>query len=132
VVLWVMSGDDFRRHLRMSHQLALNLMLTLSTRLRQANESIKSLVTLDVTSRIAKKLVSLALRQGVETVSGVRINSRLTQGELASLISASRESTNRALRALQRRGLIDVQDGYIVLLRPDELSNLVGHDETWW
>ena len=60
------------------------------------------------------------------------IKTRLTQGALASLISASRESTNRALRALQRKGLIDMREGHIVLLKPSELSGLVGTDETWW
>ena len=107
-------------------------MLTLSTRLRETNEAIKSLASLDVTRRIAKKLLSLALRQGEETDQGLLIKSRLTQGALASLISASRESTNRALKALQRKGLIDMQDGHIVLLKLDELSSLVGSDETWW
>ena len=131
-VLWVMDGQDFHRHLRSSHQLALNVMLLLSTRLRATTDSIRSLSSLDVTRRIAKKLLRLALRQGIETESGVRISSRLTQGDLASLISASRESTNRSLRALQRKGLIDMQKGHIVLLKPEELSNLVGSEDTWW
>jgi len=131
-VLWVMSGDDFYRHLHINHQLALNVMLTLSTRLRETNEAVKSLASLDVTRRIAKKLLSLALRQGERTEKGVRITSRLTQGALASLISASRESTNRALRALERKGLIETEDGYLILLKPDDLSSLVGSDETWW
>lgn len=132
-LLWVMTGQDFERHLRNSHQLALNLMLTLSARLREANESVLSLASLDVTRRIAKRLLSLAIRQGESLPDGrIRLSSRLTQGDLASLISASRESTNRALRALQKRGLIDVQEGYLILLKPDELSGLIGADETWW
>jgi CRP/FNR family transcriptional regulator, cyclic AMP receptor protein len=131
-VLWGMDGQDFLRHLRSSHHLALNVMLMLSTRLRATTDSIRSLSSLDVTRRIAKKLLRLALRQGIETESGVRIGSKLTQGDLASLISASRESTNRSLRALQCKGLIDMQEGYIVLLKPEELSNLVGSEDTWW
>ena len=130
--LLVMSGEDMLRHLHTSHQLALNVMLTLSTRLRETNEAVKSLASLDVTRRIAKKLLSLGLRQGVQTEAGVVIKSRLTQGDLASLISASRESTNRALRALQRKGLIDMREGHIVLLKLSELSRLVGAEETWW
>ncbi len=131
--LWVMTGQDFERHLRASPQLALNLMLALSTRLRESNESVMSLASLDVTRRIAKRLLSLAIRQGESLPDGrIRIGSKLTQGDLASLISASRESTNRALRALQKKGLIDVQDGYLILLKPDELSSLIGTDETWW
>ena len=131
-VLWVMSDEDFCLHLRTSPQLALNVMLTLSTRLRETNEAIKSLASLDVTRRIAKRLLSLSVRRGVQTEAGILIDSRLTQGALASLISASRESTNRALRALQRKGLIDWRDGHVIILQPGELSNLVGSDETWW
>jgi len=131
-VLWVMSDQDFYRHLKASPQLALNVMLILSRRVRQMNESIKSLASLDVTRRIAKRLVSLAMRHGEQIECGIRITSPLTQGDLASLIGASRESTNRALRALQRKGLIDVQDGYIVLLNAGELSGLLGTEETWW
>jgi hypothetical protein len=90
-------------------------------------------IVLDVTRRIAKRLLSLALRQGERlTDDSIRITSPLTQGDLASLISASRESTNRALRALQRKGLLDMQDGHIILLKPGELSNLLGTEETWW
>jgi CRP-like cAMP-binding protein len=63
---------------------------------------------------------------------GVRIDSRLTQGELASLVSSSRESANRALRALQHQGLIEMAGGYITILKPHELSSLVGNEETWW
>ncbi len=131
-VLWVMTGEDFYRHLHTSHQLVLNVTLTLSTRLRDTNEAIKSLASLDVTRRIAKKLLSLGTRQWVQTEAGLLIKSRLTQGALASLISASRESTNRALRALQRKGLIDMREGHIVLLKLSELSSRVGTDETGW
>jgi CRP-like cAMP-binding protein len=107
-------------------------MLLLSKRVRQMNESIKSLTSLDVIRRLAKRLLSLALRQGERTERGIRIASRLTQGDLATLIGTSRESTNRALRDLQCKGLIDMQDGYIILLEPGELSKLIGTEDTWW
>ncbi len=123
--LLVMSADDFYRHLRSSHQLALNLMLALSTRLRETTEAVESLATLDVTRRLIKKLLYLARRQGTPTEDGIRIRGRLTQQSLASLISTSRESTNRALRALTRKGLVDVRHGRIVLLKPQELERLI-------
>jgi CRP/FNR family cyclic AMP-dependent transcriptional regulator len=125
VVLLVLSAERFDRHLRDSHQLALNVMLTLSTRLRETTEAIRSLSSMDVNRRVVQKLLSLAGRQGVPVGQGIRIRGRLTQQALASLISASRESTNRALRALSRKGLIDMRNGQIVLLEPEELANLV-------
>lgn len=124
-VLLAMSDDDFYRHLRQSHQLALNLMLALSTRLRETTEAIESLATLDVNRRLIKKLLHLAERQGVPTEEGIRLRGRLTQQSLASLISTSRESANRALRALARKGFIDIRHGRILILKPHELERLI-------
>jgi len=128
-VLLALNADDFHRHLRHSHQLALNLMLTLSTRLRETTEAIESLATLDVNRRLIKKLLYLAQRQGTPNENGIRIRGRLTQQALASLISTSRESTNRALRALARKGLIDMRHGRIVILKPQALERLVRGEE---
>lgn len=129
-VLLAMSADDFYRHLRQSHQLALNLMLALSTRLRETTQAIESLATLDVNRRLIRKLLQLAERQGIPTEKGIRIRGRLTQQALASLISTSRESVNRALRALARKGLIDVRHGRIVLLKPHELERLIAGENS--
>lgn len=127
-MLLALSADDFYRHLRESHQLALNVMLALSTRLRQTNEAMESLATLDVTRRLVKKLLHLAQRQGVVTRQGVHLRGRLTQQALASLIGASRESVNRAMRALERAGLLETTQGRILLLKPQELERLVAGD----
>lgn len=129
LMLLALSADDFHRHLRQSHQLALNLMLTLSTRLRETTETIESLATLDVNRRLIKKLLYLARRQGTPTENGIRIRGRLTQQALASLIGTSRESTNRALRALMRKGLIDMRHGRIIILKPQELGRLIVGEE---
>lgn len=123
--LLVISEDDLYRHLRQSHQLALNLMLALSTRLRETTQEVESLATLDVNRRLIKKLLYLAKRQGTSTEEGIHIQGHLTQQALASLISTSRESVNRALRALGRKGLINVRHGHIVILKPQELEQLV-------
>jgi CRP-like cAMP-binding protein len=128
-VLLLLSANDFYRHLHHSHQLALNLMLALSTRLREANQAVQSLASLDVNRRVILKLLYLAGRQGTPAEGGIRIRGRLTQQMLASLIGASRESTNRALRALERKGLIDVRHGRITLLKPEEMEALVAEEE---
>jgi CRP-like cAMP-binding protein len=123
--LLVLSSIHFYHHLRESYQLALNIMSTLSVRLRATTQEVQTLTSLDVSERIVRKLLQLAQRQGTSTQEGIRIRGRLTQTELASLISASRESTNRAMRALVRRGLIDVRHGRIILLEPKELAKMI-------
>ena len=129
-VLLAMTADDFYHHLRQSHQLALNLMLTLSTRVRQTTEAVESLATLDVNRRLVKKLLQLSQRQGTVAPEGIRLQGYLTQQALASLISTSRESVNRALRALVRKGFIEVRHGRITLLKPQELEQLIAGEDT--
>ncbi|MFZ5919018.1 MAG: Crp/Fnr family transcriptional regulator [Chloroflexota bacterium] len=123
-VLLTMSAQDFFSHLRQSHQLTLNLMMALSHRLRETTQSMESLTTLDVNRRLIRKLLQLAGQQGLVKKDGIHLRGRLTQQSLASLIGASRESVNRALRALARAGLIAVQHGRITILEPQELERL--------
>jgi CRP-like cAMP-binding protein len=124
-VTLVLGADDFHRHLGRSHQITLNLLLGLSTHLREANQAVQALASLDVNQRVILKLLYLARRQGTPVDRGIRIQGRLTQRQLATLIMASRESTNRALRALERKGLIEARNGRIVLLKPEEMDTLI-------
>ncbi len=63
LVLLTLSDDYFYRHLRQSHQLALNLMLTLSTRLRATNEAVESLATLE-------SVLGIDLRELTQNIAG--------------------------------------------------------------
>lgn len=54
-----------------------------------------------------------------------RVEIRLTQQELAGLVGASRESVSRALRKLERHGVLELGRGRIVILDHDRLEQLV-------
>lgn len=124
-VLLAMSSRHFDRHLRENYQLALNVMELLSRRLRETTDQVRAMASLDVSRRAIQTLLQLAERQGTPSPEGVRLG-RLTQQELASLVGTSRESVNRALRALARKGLVDVARGEILLRRLEELAALLG------
>jgi CRP-like cAMP-binding protein len=71
------------------------------------------------------QILSLARDHGVPEREGVKIGVRLTQTDLAGLTGASRESINKALGRLRRRGFLTVDDHHhITLLKPDELAKL--------
>ena len=120
-LLLTMSRDDFRRHMRRCPQLALNFMKVLSHRVRYNTRQMDSLATLDVPKRLARKLMELGQNYGRVTPDGVRINLTLTQSHLASLIGATRESTNKCLRHFRQRGWIQMGPGQILILDPDAL-----------
>jgi CRP/FNR family transcriptional regulator/CRP/FNR family cyclic AMP-dependent transcriptional regulator len=97
------------------------ILAELSRRLRAANSMIEDIITLDVPGRICKKLLQLSDEHGTKTPQGIRIDVRLTQQELASMIGATRESTNKVLRNFQARGVIRVDGQTLTVLRPNLL-----------
>jgi CRP/FNR family cyclic AMP-dependent transcriptional regulator len=62
-----------------------------------------------VAERIERRLCDLALRIGQPTSGGTLIPIRLIQDDLASMVGATRETTNRALQTLFARGVLDRQ-----------------------
>lgn len=99
----------------------------LSQRLRQTDQTIQSLVALEVDQRVAQRLLELAAVYG-EPVGerGLRLPMRITQQDLAAMVGASRERTNRALVAFKRRGWVAVDSQFrMTLQRPDLLGRRV-------
>jgi CRP/FNR family cyclic AMP-dependent transcriptional regulator len=99
-------------------RLTQNLARILSNRLRVANAQIQALATQDVYGRVARQLLSLAEAYGKEDANGgIQIPMRLTQGDLASLVGASRVRVNQALVLYKERGYISVDSGYRVTVK---------------
>ena len=57
---------------------------------------------------MAKRLLEFAQRFGVEDGEGVAVNHQLTQEEIAQLVGACRETTNKALGDFANRGWIEL------------------------
>jgi CRP-like cAMP-binding protein len=74
-----------------------------------------SALSLGVTDRLLEVLRDLAPTHGAHTRDGVRIELPLSQELLATMVGATRESVNRAVRALEARGAIKrTKRGYVV------------------
>ena len=124
-VVYTLSREAFQRHMRRVPQLALNFMKLLSVRVRYNTKQVKSLALMTVSSRLARLLLKLAQDYGVVQTAGVRINTNLKQSDLASLIGATRESTNKVLRIFRKEELICNDEGDIVVLDPEALRQKV-------
>jgi CRP/FNR family transcriptional regulator, cyclic AMP receptor protein len=74
-----------------------------------------SALSLGVADRLREVLRDLASTHGAHTRDGVRIELPLSQELLATMVGATRESVNRAVRALEARGAIRrTTRGYVV------------------
>jgi len=124
-VVYTLSRDEFQRHMQRIPQLSLNFMKLLSVRVRYNTKQVKSLALMTVSSRLARLLLKLAQDYGTAEEHGVRIASNLKQSDLASLIGATRESTNKVLSIFRKEALIRKVNGDIIVLDPEALRQKV-------
>jgi len=101
--------------------LSRHLMRALARYVQQVDESLAEIAFLDIGGRVARKLLDLGQSHGRKTADGIRIDLRLSQRTLASMVSASRENVNRALQRFVAHGDIKQDGGQITILRPEEL-----------
>jgi len=123
----VLQRDAFRRFLADHPEVATKLLGTVSRYLRSNADLIQDATFLDVPARLARVLLELASEPGATDLppAGAVIPDRMKQGELASLVGATRESINKWLGSFERQGLIAYEKGQITLLRPAGLKQRI-------
>ena len=125
--LW-MDRATFQDCLKNVSEFTQNLVRLLAGRLRMANEQIQSLSSLDVAGRLARQLLAFTERYGSSEEgngSGVKINLRLTQTDLAELVGASRERVNQVMVEFRQKGYLSVDSSHhIQVHQPPALARL--------
>jgi CRP/FNR family transcriptional regulator, cyclic AMP receptor protein len=107
VELLVIAASAFRAYLGSHPAVALAMLATLSTRLREADRRLVEYAAADTLGRVCARLVELCETEGnLDGESPVRITLPITQEELAGWTGASIEATAKALRALRSLGWV--------------------------
>jgi CRP/FNR family transcriptional regulator len=119
--LAAIDHDDLRAVLLDRPTIALLLLRELAQRLRVITDANTNLIFTDVPGRVAKALLELSDKFGVEQEDGIRVSHDLTQEELAQLVGASRETVNKALADFAARGWIQLSAKSVLLIEPDRL-----------
>jgi CRP/FNR family cyclic AMP-dependent transcriptional regulator len=121
-----LGHDDLQPWLTGRPEVASHLLRALAQRLRRTNEAMADLVFSDVPGRVAKALLDLARRFGVQSEDGLHVTHDLTQEELAQLVGASRETVNKALADFASRGFLRLEARAVVILDIERLSRRAG------
>lgn len=109
-LLWL-DRTAFDRLRREIPQVTENLLGLMARRLRLANAQLQAVATLDVPGRVARQILALADAYGEPRAEGgVRIPLRLTQGEIAGLVGATRVRVNEVMVGFRRRRYVAVDD----------------------
>jgi CRP/FNR family transcriptional regulator len=117
-----LGHNDLQPWLTGRPEVAAHLLGALAQRLRRTNEAMADLVFSDVPGRVAKALLDLARRFGVQSEDGLHVTHDLTQEELAQLVGASRETVNKALADFASRGFLRLEARAVVILDIERLS----------
>jgi len=125
VECYTLQRSDFHNAIMKNPKIAIKVMESLTRRLRNTDEMVEDLIFLDVYGRVAKKLLELADAHGVKTEQGVRIDVRLTQQELASMVGASRESVNKVMGYFTEKDFISTDKHRITLHRIADLKRRI-------
>ena len=117
-VLLSLERNDFATLLRSRPDAALSILAVIAARLRESDQMASDLAFLDVSGRLARRLLDLSTSNGVRRTDGVLLQVTLTQEELANMIGVTRESVNRNLSLFRRIGLIAKEGRRFILRDP--------------
>ena len=125
-LLLVVERRHFLPFVRNNDDLYLRLLSVICDRLRRTSLALEELALFDLPARLARVLLKMADDYGrPATGSGVRIDMKLSQRDLSTLVASTRESVNKQMQAWRKDGVVDMDAGYIVLRRADDLQMLV-------
>ena len=125
VECYTLQRSDFHKAIMKSPKIAIQVLEVLSRRLRKTDSQVEDLIFLDVYGRVAKKLLELANKHGVQIDEGTLIDVRLTQQELASMVGASRESVNKVMGYFTEKQFISTDKHRITIRRMTDLKRRI-------
>lgn len=123
--VFFVERETFENYLKEHPQAALPLVDMLVEMYRLHSERIITLEYRTVRERLVSFLLTTAERFGREISNGVFIDVPLRHQDIASSISATRETTSRELASLERHGWLERRQSYIVLTEPDKLRQFL-------
>jgi CRP-like cAMP-binding protein len=125
----VIERKEFMPFLLRHETLVERLLVVLCDKLRRTSLALEEIALFDVPGRLARLLVKLAADYGRPVPKsegdGVRIDLKLSQRDLSTLVASTRESVNKQLRVWREEGAIDQRDGYLIVRKPEALQTLV-------
>jgi CRP/FNR family cyclic AMP-dependent transcriptional regulator len=117
--LLVIERRDFLPLAHSRPDISQKLIEILCQRLRNTSRQVEEVMFLDLSTKLARTLLRLADSMSSTTIA-------LTQSEIAQLIGASRESTNKQLRDWENLNWVQMGRGEILLIDTKSLEVVAG------
>lgn len=127
-VICTITPDELRKLIERFPTIGVNIIRHLSRRLQSAERELEAMAYQRVDQRLARRLIDLASRFGVQTERGTLIQANLTQQELAEMVGTTRETLAHTLGDFRRRGLLDTAHHQVVIRDAERLAEVAGQD----
>ncbi|MFA5525041.1 MAG: Crp/Fnr family transcriptional regulator [Tissierellales bacterium] len=122
-VILSINNKDIESIIRENPEMALNIIVILNRRLKEAQSRIKNMAINDTYVRTAHMLLNLIEKYGKEIGDGaIELTLNITREELASLIGTSRETVSRALSQFSKEDAIKISGRRIIILDKNKLE----------
>lgn len=112
----ILPRDRFRELIATETGVRDALLASIAGELRRLTTHVEELHFLDITGRLAARLVRLAQESGTPLADGsLRLRTNLTQADLAAMVGCTRQSVNKLLGQFTDDGLLRLErDGIVV------------------
>jgi len=107
----ILNKNSLLGAFKQAPELAYNLIIHLTQRVRALTNNVKNLALMDVYGRVANTLLQLSEKQGDQLVTEIP----LTQQDIANRVGASREMVSRIMKDLVVGGYIKMEKKKIVI-----------------
>lgn len=115
-LVWIIPTEIVLQLVENEPAVARAVINDLATRMRNMTTLLGELTLKQVTSRVARILLS-QIEQGAILGVGIsnQLTTQMTQQQMASMAGTVREMVGRALRTLQKSGAIEARRGHIII-----------------
>lgn len=123
--LYGLNRKDFLDYVMNNGTAVKAVLSALCKRLRKADDFLEDIFFLNVAARLAKKLIELAMNNGIREGENKPVKLSVTQKDLAGMIGTTRESVNKELRALREKNLIELSSKTVLIRDLDALRERI-------
>jgi len=114
---------SFEQLLLSTPTIAVKVLRVMGAKIRELQEKLQELTFQDVRHRICSILLRLAEAHGTDRDGAVVLHLPVTHQDLAAMAGTTRESVNRMLNDLRRRGVLEMNRNLIVLKDVEALKS---------
>jgi CRP-like cAMP-binding protein len=124
-LLYVLNRSDFLSFLIHNENAVRSILYALSSRLRKTDDFLTEVCFLNISARLARRLLEMSESLIHENKPGSSMELKLTQKDLASLLGTTRETINRELKILRDRGIVSTSRNLITIHNRELLKRCI-------